>query len=86
MAVSDDNPFWNFTLEQCQAAVLKIQQRMLNNTQQVSHAGTGSVLQAESKNDRVNLRYLRERIADLTGEKSPATVTAWRSKATVLSE
>ena len=92
MALSDDNPFFNFSRAQCVSAIKKIQDRMLLNAQQVSHAGSGSVSQAESKNDRVNLRFLRERLAELdelegvsSATKQP-TVKVWRLRPTVSAE
>lgn len=66
------NPFYNFTLEACEAGIAEIQERLLVGAKKVSHAGSGGMDMFEAETDIQNLQHLSNRRADLLGEPRPS--------------
>lgn len=65
------NPFFNYSVEQCDRAIAEIQERLEVGAKKVSHAGSGGMDLYDADTDIKNLQHLANRRAELLGEKLP---------------
>ena len=65
------NPFYDYTVEQCDAGIADIRERMLVGAAKVAQAGSGGMDMYSPDVDLANLQHLANRRAFLLGIKPP---------------